>query len=423
MPLLVYRTTQPPALLPGVPFEWLLPMLCSASMGPIERMVKAVRPRTFAIDSFVDHPGLTEQLLAIQGISSDSWNPPTIKEALGVPAVFRAVTMISNLVGSLTLEAWRNGEKLSGQSVPMLVSRPGVFSTPRDFFRDTAYSLATRGEFIYWIVDRDADDIARKMLLLPPAEVTVEWDTRLPNLMRRYRWRNRDIPTADIEHGTFSREPGALRGQGPLQLCGAALSAAVEADEWAARFFKRGGAPATVLKVPVSMNDEEAKDLVRRWLEREGNEVRVASGGSDPVPFQVNPESAQLLESRRYSGAAVATMFGMDADLLNAAQSGSSLTYQNVGQRFDNLVRSTLAPNYLEPIEHGISEQLPRTTVARFSLQAFTRADIATQASVYSTFTGAGIPPEQAAELAGIAGLVDTQPVPAPEALRIEVPA
>lgn len=391
-------------------------------MGPLERMIKAVRLQTRAIDSFVDHPGLTEQLLAIQGISSDSWNPPTIREALGVPAVFRAVTMISNLVGSLTLEAWRNGIKLEGQAIPMLVSRPGVFSTTRDYFRDCAYCLATRGETIEWIVDRDADGIARKMLLLPPAEVMVEWDTRLP-LMRRYRWRNRDIPTNDIQHNTFSREPGALRGQGPLQLCGAALSAAVEADEWAARFFKRGGSPATVLKVPVSMNDAEAAELVTRWLEREGNEVRVASGGSDPVPFQVNPEAAQLLESRRFSAAAVATMFGMDADLLNAAQSGSSLTYQNVGQRFDNLVRSTLAPNYLEPIEHGISEQLPRTTVARFSLQAFTRADIATQASVYATFTGAGIPPEQAAELAGIAGLVDTQPLPAPEPLRVEIPA
>ena len=391
-------------------------------MGPLSSMVRALRLQTRSLDSFVDHPGLTEQLLAVQGIHSDTWNPPTIREALSVPAVFRAVTMISNLVGSLTLDAWRNGTRLTGQDIPMLVSRPGVFITPRDFFRDLAYCLATRGEGILWIVDRDPDGLARKMLILPPAEVIVSWNERLP-LVRDYRWRNREIPAEDIEHVTFSREPGALRGQGPLQLCGAALSAAVEADEWAARFFKRGGAPATVLKVPVSMNDNEARALVERWLAREGNEVRVASGGSDPVAFQVNPEAAQLLESRRFSAAAVATMFGMDADMLNAAQSGSSLTYQNVGQRFDNLVRSTLAPNYLEPIEHGISERLSRTTVARFSLQAFTRADVKTQSEVYATLTTAGIPPVQAAEIAGLSGLVDTVPIPAPESIRIEVPA
>ena len=89
----------------------------------------------------------------------------------------------------------------------------------------------------------------------------------------------------------------------------------------------------------------------------------MTAGGLDAEAFQTNPEQAQLLESRQHSAADVATMFGMDADLLNAAVSGSSLTYQNVGQRLDNFIRTTLAPNYLEPIEHGISERLTRTTV------------------------------------------------------------
>lgn len=385
-------------------------------------MLKSTKLQTRALDSFVDHPGLTEQLLRVQGLSTAYWNPPNIREAMSVPAVFRAVTMIANLVGSLTLEAWRNGTVLRGQQVPTLVSRPGVFSTPRDFFRDTAYCLASRGEYIWWVIDRDDDGLAKRLLLLPLHEVTVHWNQQLP-LLRTYEWRNRKIPTDNIEHGTFSREPGQLRGQGPLQLCGAALSVAVEADEWAARFFKRGGAPSVTLKVPQTMSDKEAEALVAQWLEREGNEVRVASGGSDPQPFQIDPESAQLLESRQYSAASVATMFGMDADLLNAAVSGSSLTYQNVGQRFDNFIRSTLAPNYLEPIEHGISERLSRTTVARFNLQGLLRADVKTQAEVYKTLIEAGLDAVKAAEIAGLDSLVDTLPVPAPEALRIEVPA
>ncbi len=389
--------------------------------NPLGKMLRATRLQTRALDSFEDHPGLTEQLLAVQGKSLRDFYPPSIQEVMGVPAVFRAVTFISSLVGSLTLEAWREGIKLT-DNVPTLVSRPGVFSTPRDFFRDTAYSLATRGEFIWWVIDRDSDGMAKKLLLLPPGQVTVSWNQRLP-LVREYVWRDRAIPTDDIEHGTFSRELGALRGQGPLQLCGAALSAAVEADEWAARFFKRGGAPSTVLKFPLNMSPQEAEKLKVQWLETEGNEVRVASGGTDPQAFQVNPEAAQLLESRRYSASSIATAFGMDADLLNAAQSGSSLTYQNVGQRFDNFTRSTLAPNYLEPIEHGISERLSRTTVARFNLQGFLRADVKTQADVYSVLVAAGLDSAKAAEIAGLDNLVDTIPVPAPEPIRIEVSA
>ena len=116
-------------------------------------------------------------------------------------------------------------------------------------------------------------------------------------------------------------------------------------------------------------------------------------------------------------------MFGMDADLLNAAVSGSSLTYQNVGQRLDSFIRTTLAPNYLEPIEHGISERLTRTTVGRFNLQALLRADVKTQAEVFSTLVAAGVPANQAGEIAGLDSLVDTVPIPAPETIRIDVPS
>lgn len=376
--------------------------------------------QTRSIDSFTDHPGLTEQLLRIQGLSTTSWNPPSVREALSVPAVFRAVSMIANLVGSLTLDAWRNGVRMD--TPPILVSRPGVFSTTRDFFRDTAQSLASVGEYIWWVVDRDVDGLAKKLILLPAHEVQVTWNKTLP-MLRDYRWRDRDIPTEDIEHGTLFRLPGQLRGSGPLQLCGAALSAAVEADAWAARFFARGGAPSVQLVMPTTLASGEAAKLVDQWLEREGNEVRVSSGGLKAEPFMIDPENAQLLESRQYSAAAVATMFGMDADLLNAAVSGSSLTYQNVGGRFDNFIRTTLGPNYLEPIEHGISERLPRTTVARFNLQGLLRADVKTQADVYATLTTAGLDAARAAEIAGLDSLVDTQPTPAPERLRIEVPS
>jgi HK97 family phage portal protein len=378
-------------------------------------MTRAGRQRQFAIDSFVDHPGLTEQLLEVQGLTSVSWTPPSIREALSIPAVFRAVSFISTVVGSLTMEAWRNAVLMD--TAPALVSRPGAFSTPRDFYRDTAWCLATRGEYIWWVADRDPDtNAARKFLLLPPQEVQVAWDRRFP-LMRTYRWRNKDIPAMDIEHGTYVREPGQLRGSGPLQMCGAALSAGVEANAWAARFFSKGGAPSTHIHSDVSLNETEATALRNKWLEREGNEVRVTSGPIQVEPHQIDPESAQLLQSRQQTAVDVATAFGMDAELLNAIASGASLTYQNVGQRFDNFVRSTLAPGYLEPIEHGISEHLPRTTVGRFSLTSFLRADIRTQADVYSTLRAAGVAEAEAAKIAGLDSLVDTEPVPAPELL------
>lgn len=374
----------------------------------------------FAIDSFTQYPGITEQLAAVQGIRLGSWNPPTIREALSVPAVFRACTLISNTVGMLLMQAFRDGRLLAEQ--PALVTRPGLDGTARDFWRDTAWGLATRGEFLWRVVDRTLEDNrARKLMILPPAEVQVAWDTRVP-FLRTYKWRNMELDPQDVIHGFFARDPWGLRGFGPLQLCGAALSAAVEAEEWAARFFSEGGAPATVGKVPGRLTGDEAARLKRQWLgldeegtpigDRQSNNFRVADAGMDIVPHQVNPESAQLIESRQHSSGNAATMFGLNAHLLNYSSPGSSLTYQNVGEVFVDAVRTSIKPGYMVPIEDAVSDALARGTTARFNTDELFRADIKTQADVYSTLVTAGMQAEEAARRVGFDESAELAPMP-----------
>lgn len=382
------------------------------------KMTRGEVARAF-IDSFTDHPGLTEQLAAIQGIRLDSWSPPSIREALSVPAVFRACTLISNTVGMLLMEAFRGAIKLPEQ--PTLVTRPGIDGTARDFWRDTGWSLASRGEYLWRTVDRNADGSPRKLMILPPGEVVVAWDARLP-FLRNYTWRSQELDRADITHGFFARDPWGLRGFGPLQMCGAALSAAVEAEEWAARFFSEGGVPSTVLKSPTRLAKADVDKIREQWLERDGNTVRVVDLGLDVAAHQINPEQGQLLESRRLSAGNVATAFGINGHLLNYAQSGSSLTYQNVGEVFTDFVRTTLAPGYLVPIEDGIGELLPRGTSARFNTDELYRADIKTQSEVYATLITAGMAAEEAAQRAGFDNSAELQSAPLQSVPAIEVP-
>lgn len=396
------------------------------------KFLKADVKRTFAIDSFVDSPGLTEQLAAIQGIRLGSWNPPTIREALSIPSVFRAVSLISNTVGMLLMEAFRDGVKLAEQ--PTLVTRPGIDGTPRDFWRDSAWGLATRGEFLWRIVDRNLEDNrARKLMILPPGEVTVDWDKRVP-FLRTYKWRNMDLDPQDVVHGFFARDPWGLRGFGPLQICGAALSAAVEAEEWAARFFTEGGIPIAVLVAQGKLTPAEAKRIKAQWLgtdipagepgygERVGNQVRVTDLGLKPEPFQINPEQGQLLESRQHSTGNAATMFGINGHLLNYTQSGSSLTYQNVGEVFVDFVRTTLAGGYMVPIEDAISDLLPRGQSSRFNADELYRADIKTQADVYSVLVTAGMQQEEARRRAGFDTSAELASIPLQSLPSVEVP-
>lgn len=318
------------------------------------------------------------------------------------------------------MEAFRDGRKIPEQ--PTLVTRPGIDGTPRDFWRDTAWGLATRGEFLWRIVDRNLeDDRPRKLMILPPAEVTVSWDTRVP-FQRKYRWRDMELDPLDVVHGFFARDPWGLRGFGPLQLCGAALSAAVEAEEWAARFFSKGGVPIAVLVAQGKLSFAEAKRIREQWLDKEGNEVRVTDQGMKPEPFTIEPEQAQLLESRQHSTGNVATMFGINGHLLNYTQSGSSLTYQNVGEVFVDFVRTTLAPGYMVPIEDRVSDLLARGQTARFNADELYRADIKTQADVYSTLVTAGMQAEEAARRAGFDQSAELASMPLQSVPRIEVP-
>lgn len=393
-------------------------------MGWLERFdrwwggetAKALDTRALASDS--DVPGLTAQILAAQGVYPRPWFPPRPRDAIQNPAVYRAITMLANLAGSLTLEAFRYGEKMT--EPPILVRRPDPFISLREFVRDSVYSLATWGEALWYVGARDADGYPISLRVTNPVEWVIAWDSRQWD--REYRWRNREIKNKDVIHLTFSRDLGSARGAGPLQLCGAALAVAQEADEWAARFYSTSGTPSVVINHPDELDDGEAQALKDSWSLRAPGEPAVMSGGIEAKPFGATPESAQLNEARTHSTGDVARMFGIPGHLLEYAVAGSSLTYQNIGEVGAELVRFTLAPGYLEPIEVALSDLLTRSTVARFNVEGLLRADIKTRFEVYGMGITSGVleVPEARRAEGLIPGGVETAPMP-PNPAPVEV--
>jgi HK97 family phage portal protein len=359
----------------------------SAAPAPIE---------TRAIDSFTDHPGLTEQLLAVQGLRSRrAWSPPGVRDALGIPAVFRAVTLISNLVGTFTLEAFRNGARLEAIDTPRILQRPDPFRTARDFWRDSGWNLATLGEAIWYIGARDVYGAPLSLLNVPPAELigTFEDPVRDPVLGRiSWTWRGASVPARDLVQITFAREPGSARGIGPLQLCGAALTVATEAEAWAANYYGTGGIPSILLSPRMPVDTDEVSTIKRQWLEGDPNTPKVAAE-VDVHEISGNAQQAQLAEARLQSVGDVATMFGIPPDLLEHAMvgGGSSITYRNLAEIGTDLVRFCLVPGYLEPIEQTISDLVPRSIMARFNVDEIERADAETRIRIHAAAIAAGI--------------------------------
>lgn len=369
---------------------------------------------------------LDDLFLRLQGQSAAPWKAASVRQAMGTPAIFRAVSLIANTTGSLAVETYRNGIRLDDSDSPAVVKRPDPFRTPRVFYRDSAYHLATRGECWWWVAKRDGDGQAISLIVVPPWEVTV--DDSEDRLRPTINWLENEMPRDDMRLITFMPDERSLagpfqRGVGPLQLCGAAVSVAVESQEWAANYYHGGGRPPLIIKAASELGEDEdgvseADTLREQWMNQDNNTPRVIDPGIEDITYPPNDnvQGAQMLEARNNENGNAARMFGIPGSLLEYQQSGSSLTYQNLEGEFTKFVKAGLAPGYLEPIEQEMSDLLTRSTVARFSVAGFLRADALTRWRIYQIMV-AVLGPDEAGALAreyeGITpGDVEFAPVP-----------
>ena len=382
-----------------------------------------------SIDTFDSTTPLATQLAAIQGLPRP-WRAASISEAMGVPAIQRAVTLISNSVGSLPLEAYRNGGLVE---TPKVVVRPDPFSTPEQFYSDAGYALATRGETVFWIASRDGLGYPTALIVVPLHELQVEENPR-NRLMPAYTWGTIKgtrytpaNPRGEFVHVFYLRKHRfALRGTGPLQFAGAAASVSVESQEWAANFYAGGGNPSVNLHSPADLADGEAEALRNQWIGTPANMPQVTSGDLElrDVPF--NEQAAQLLEAREYQNGDAARLFGIPGSLMEYNTPGAALTYQNLAEVWIGFVRGSLSINYLEKIEQALTDLLPRAMVVRFAVSGLQRADEETRWKVYTAAVGV-IGPEEAADLARrreglVAGDIERAPVPAAPPAAIPPP-
>jgi HK97 family phage portal protein len=398
----------------------------AARRARLERLERqaSLRTQARAIDSFTNYPGLEAQMLAVQGLNDRPWRAAGINEALGVPAILGAVTLISKTVGSMTMEAFVGGVEVPPEQRPRLIVRPDPFRSSSAFYGPTAYNMAVLGEAWWWVAKRDFDGLAISILNINPAEVTVEENPR--NLLRPIiRWRNVIMPNEDMIQIPYILPPGSLRGVGPLQICQAAVSVAVESQEWAANFYADGGGTPTIVYTPLDLQgdpddpettDSEAVRFADAWNAKGNNRPRVVSENvvSKVEQLDYNPNGAQMLDARTHQIGDAARMFSMPGTLLDYAVGGSSLVYQTLASQYDDFLRRCLRPNYLTPIEQAMTDLVARTTVCHFDTDILTLADVKTRYEAYQIGIDTGIiSVEKAQEFEGITGGdTDNAPVP-----------
>jgi HK97 family phage portal protein len=363
------------------------------------------------LDPDATYPDIDAQLYARQRAHVSSRPAATIGEALGIPAIFRAVTLLSTVAASLQLKEYVNGREVT-PAAPV-IRRPQRAWTPGAFTRQTVLNMAAYGEAIWIVKERDAGGLASDLVPVKPtllksdfSGIVHDWYTYDRNGKRF------DYNRADVVHIPFIQDPGDGRGRGPLQMCGVATNVAVEAEYWASRFFV-GSIPSVFLESKVPLAGDDPATIKDKWLTDPPNVPKVGYG-IEPHVLPLNPETAQLTASRMYSRGDAALMFGIPGRMLEYSESGSSITYANVGDLATELVRLTLSPVYLEQIEQAFSDLRPRGTEVRYDVEGFERADAKTRYEIHEKAIGLGMyDAEYAARAEGISGeFPEVRPAP-----------
>lgn len=344
-------------------------------LGFVAPQVEVVEERQGSIDS----AGGTSPLLGVIP-SANRDTTITIDKAMGLVPVYRAVSVLSTATSQLPLAVWRNHEQIR---TPNFVAQPDLDVPYSAFIEQTTTSLALTGN-AYWRVFRASPtEPVQNIQVLNPHYINVVADPKTGRVAE-YGYGDQTFKPWQIKHLMLIRMPGQVTGLGPIQAARAALSGALDLQNYATNWFSLGGVPNGVLKTDQHITPEQADAYKERWLETQsgGRGVAVLGQGFNYSPVYLSPKDAQFLESQSFSKTEIATLFGVPATYM-LADAGNSQTYTNYESIDMAFVRYTLQ-QYLSEMEEAMTSLLPRGQNARFDLDEFLRSDTSSRYAAYA---------------------------------------
>ena len=314
--------------------------------------------------------------------------------SLRIATLYACVRLLSDTVSTLSADTYRrvDGVRVPFRPRPLWLDSPDpdLANTRDDFVSQIMVSLLLDGNAFIHIV-RNAGDIVA-LVVIDPMRVIVR---RNPDHQVEYALKDTNVVFAreDVLHITEMRKPGALRGISRIDQLKEALGLTAALDDFAARFFGQGSTTSGIIEVPGSLTREQAKDLIDAFEEghrglSQAHRPGVLFGGAAFKKTGVDPNEAQMIESRRAQVEEVAKAFRVPLHMLSTAIPGA-MSYASVEQNAIQFATYTIRP-YVAKIENALTTLLPSGVFVKFNMDSILRGDIATRFSAYSTGTQAG---------------------------------
>lgn len=314
------------------------------------------------------------------------------RSALGLSAFWACVKILSETVGSLSLQVYRqlnaNGDKELATDRPeywMLHNEPNPQMTSM-VMREVGQShLLTWGNS-YWLIQfTRASKVRYLWPLLPEKTVPVRTNGNLV-------YETTDTP--DGKRKEYAPEeivhvPGlsfnGLVGFSPVAIHRETIGHGLATESYGAELFGSGGKPGGVLEVPETLTDEaygRLKNSFKEQIERPHSTV-ILEGGTKYHVITLPPEDAQYIETRKFTVADMARIHRIPLSMLE--EHDKAAAYASVEQFFLMFAVHTVRP-WLVRLEQELNRKVfgvGSELSCEHSLDSLLRGDLKSRYDAY----------------------------------------
>lgn len=323
----------------------------------------------------------------------------TVPNVLAISAAWACVNLLAGTIASLPLMVYRTGRggaRTVAYDHPLyrlLHDSPNADQTSLDFWEFASASVEMLGN-AYAQIDRGMNG---KVVSLTPIRADIMIVRRTSSGALEYRWSDEGgsytARQEDILHiRGFGGSP--LGGLSTLAFGRHAFGLARAIDRAAGSTFANGLRPSGVLTFDKFLTAEQREIAETKLVEKFAGAMNsgrpmVLEGGTKWAQLTINPEDAQMLQSRGFSVEEVCRFFGVPPFMIGhtekATSFGTGLEQQTLGFQKFTLRRR------LKRIEQAIEKQLLQPAdraagvIVEFALEGLLRGDSTARAAFYNS--------------------------------------
>lgn len=330
------------------------------------------------------------------GNSTSSGKHVTVDSALQLSTVWSCTRLLSETISTLPIKVYQNnkdGSRTIAKTHPLhklLSQKPNAEYTPSRFMLMIIASMCLWGNAYVEKVYLGTRLVSLDILL--PQTVHQK---RLESGALEYKivknGKERIIPEDAMMHIRGFGIDG-LAGLSPITQGRETVGSATAADQSAGKFFKKGMQPSGFLSTDVQLKNEQReqiRDNVTKYASSENaGRIMVLESGMKYQNITMNPEAAQLLETRSFNVEEICRLFRVPPFMIGHMDKSSSWASSVDGQ-WQQFLTNTLRPilvNIEQEIRRCLLSPIDADNITvEFSVEGLLRADSAGRSAYYNS--------------------------------------